>query len=321
MLLLQQDTVANSPFSDDVKALSEEENSDFLGSGTYSTVYKMKMNDRTIAMKHAVGGVEHEQKILSSLHNRSVVTVYESPFSNRLYMEYLPFTVDGFIDDQIRKKKDSMVVTRQVIFQLATVLEYLKSMRVIHFDIKKDNIMFRENGDLVLIDFGMAMQLPATVDFVYDQHEWPDDLPPGGAYCCQPKEVLQMVDKHYIQRMILNSKNTDLLESMHVKLSKYVGTDKLYKLYIDGFKADVYSTGVFLFKCVTQEWPNGFTQSTGAEAESLIGKIERRVFRTVPEFKDLPSEPLKDLLANMLEPCQEERISAAQILSHKFMRA
>ena len=319
MLLLQQATVADSPFSDDVKALSEEEeDDDFLGSGTYSTVYKMKMNDRTIATKHAVDGVGHEQKILSSLHNRSVVTVYESPFSNRLYMEYLPFTVDGFIDDQIRKKKDSMVVTRQVIFQLATVLEYLKSMRVIHFDIKKDNIMFRENGDLVLIDFGMAMQLPATVDVVYDQYKWPNDLPPGGAYCCQPKEVLQMVDKHYIQRMILNSKNTDLLELLHVKLSKYGGTDKLY---IDGFKADVYSTGVFLFKCVTQAWPNGYTQSTGAEAESLIGKIEHRAFRTVPEFKDLPSEPLKDLLSNMLEPCQEERISAVEILSHEFMRA
>ena len=110
MLLLRQTTIAKSPFSDDVDALPKEDG-DLLGEGAYSKVYRTSWNGRTLATKQAtcVNGMEHEWEILSSLRNRSVVEVYASPSMDTLcmdtlYMEYLPLTVDGFIDDQIQKK-------------------------------------------------------------------------------------------------------------------------------------------------------------------------------------------------------------------------
>jgi hypothetical protein len=51
----------------------------------------------------------------------------------------------------------------QLLDDLLPILKFIHDRGVIHRDIKPDNIMRRQNGELVLIDFGMSKHLNSTV--------------------------------------------------------------------------------------------------------------------------------------------------------------
>lgn len=60
---------------------------------------------------------------------------------------------------------------RKVLLDVVSGLEYLHSLRIIHRDIKPDNVILTEDGGLRLVDLGVA-RLPRIEDF-------PGDAIPG----------------------------------------------------------------------------------------------------------------------------------------------
>jgi eukaryotic-like serine/threonine-protein kinase len=59
-------------------------------------------------------------------------------------------------------KKLTQIETIELLIQILTPLDYCHKENLIHRDIKPDNIMRRQNGELVLIDFGIAKDMGAA---------------------------------------------------------------------------------------------------------------------------------------------------------------
>lgn len=100
-----------------------------------------------------------ETRIMTELSHPNIVKGYESDCTEdgRYYfvMEY----VDGYTFNEFIEKKtvlpeaDALIITQAV----ADALEYAwQTMKIIHCDIKPDNIMVNSNGDIKLADFGLC---------------------------------------------------------------------------------------------------------------------------------------------------------------------
>jgi len=102
-----------------------------------------------------------EGRIIAQLSDPHIVTVYDIASHEGNYylsMEYLP---GGTLQRHIRRGlllDDALRIAQAI----ADALQYAHRRGVIHRDIKPQNILFRENGQPVLTDFGIAKTLGAN---------------------------------------------------------------------------------------------------------------------------------------------------------------
>ena len=96
-----------------------------------------------------------EGPIAARLNDPQIVTIYDTGVEGYHYylaMEYLP---SGTLKDKI-KQGLSIDQALAIAEQLGKALAYAHSRKVLHRDLKPQNILFRENGTPVLTDFGIA---------------------------------------------------------------------------------------------------------------------------------------------------------------------
>jgi len=99
-----------------------------------------------------------EARIIGALNHPNIVPVYEVGESQGQYffsMEFLP-------DEDLANRIEIGIPLEKVIYitsQLARALDYAHRHGVIHRDVKPDNILFRNSGEAVLTDFGIATDL------------------------------------------------------------------------------------------------------------------------------------------------------------------
>ena len=98
-----------------------------------------------------------EAKNISKLnhpHIIKVLDVFEENGTAYYVMEYID---GGSLSDLIEKKGSlSEVETLKYTRQIADALQYIHAHNMNHLDVKPGNILLRQNGDVVLIDFGMS---------------------------------------------------------------------------------------------------------------------------------------------------------------------
>lgn len=96
---------------------------------------------------------------LSKLQHPNIIKVIESfEANNTVYyvMEYIGGgSLDDFISNENGLKEDDAV---KIIKQIGSALAFMHSNKMLHLDLKPSNIMMKEFGDIVLIDFGLSKQ-------------------------------------------------------------------------------------------------------------------------------------------------------------------
>jgi tRNA A-37 threonylcarbamoyl transferase component Bud32/FixJ family two-component response regulator len=102
-----------------------------------------------------------EYKIIQRIQNAHVVMIFDHGFTAEnpwLAMEYFP---GGDLSERIQKGISSMGALK-ILVQIAEALDAVHTAGVVHRDLKPQNIMFRANHRLAILDFGLARELDAT---------------------------------------------------------------------------------------------------------------------------------------------------------------
>ena len=102
-----------------------------------------------------------EYKIIQRIQNEHVVMIFDQGFTSAnpwLAMEYFP---GGDLQERIGNRITSMGALK-ILVQIAEALDAVHSAGVVHRDLKPQNIMFRANHRLAILDFGLARELDAT---------------------------------------------------------------------------------------------------------------------------------------------------------------
>jgi FixJ family two-component response regulator len=142
-----------------------------LYSGDLSSVYLAEAEDGTerIALKvvrhvpDSGGGrlfdrFLQEYEVIARVAHANVVRIFDLGVADDhayLAMEYLPA---GSLAERLRGPLDPAVAT-DYARQMAGALAAIHEAGVLHRDLKPANIMFRDDGSLALIDFGLAKQM------------------------------------------------------------------------------------------------------------------------------------------------------------------
>jgi tRNA A-37 threonylcarbamoyl transferase component Bud32/CheY-like chemotaxis protein len=148
---------------------------DIIGRGATSRVYSAKRHADGFQVVLKVLAMEsHEESVAMQRFRREfeLVCALDSPYIVRLYdlgvfkrntyivMEHLP---GGDLKDRIRKG----IEPQSAVGYLTDIAQGLKAVHtagLVHRDLKPSNIMFRDNGDLVLSDFGLSRDEEADLE-------------------------------------------------------------------------------------------------------------------------------------------------------------
>uniref|UniRef100_A0A8C1MFG9 cyclin-dependent kinase n=1 Tax=Cyprinus carpio TaxID=7962 RepID=A0A8C1MFG9_CYPCA len=140
---------------------------DKLGEGTYATVYKgrSKLTDNLVALKEI--RLEHEEgapctairevSLLKDLKHANIVTLHDIVHTDKsltLVFEYLDKDLKQYMDDCGNIM--SMHNVKIFLFQILRGLAYCHRRKVLHRDLKPQNLLISERGELKLADFGLA---------------------------------------------------------------------------------------------------------------------------------------------------------------------
>lgn len=96
---------------------------------------------------------------LSKLQHPNIIKVIESFEANNTVYYVMEYIAGGSLDDYILKnnglKEDEAI---KIIKQIGSALSFMHKNKMLHLDLKPSNIMRKESGDIVLIDFGLSKQ-------------------------------------------------------------------------------------------------------------------------------------------------------------------
>ncbi|KAK9069676.1 hypothetical protein SSX86_011580 [Deinandra increscens subsp. villosa] len=296
-LTTTQKTLSSNNFSwDDItRNLSAQ-----IGSGGFSTVYLAHLPDSGLtaaAVKIQSACTERlaqihdqERQILTRLNHPNIVKFLGHCSNDReeeraLLFEYAP---NGTLHDKLHRLTWK---TRTLIaFQLASAMEYLHGIQIIHADIKASNILLDDNLNCKLCDFGSAKT--GFTSMV---------LPPSSTKMNRLMILGSQgyMDPHYLKTGLVSKKN------------------------------DVYSYGVVLLELITGreafslERGERLTEIMGPVVSGAVG-VEKLVDPRLRSYRGFDLEEVKAMVmlagkcigcSPMLRPCAAEIVAS---MKNKF---
>jgi serine/threonine protein kinase len=146
-----------------------------LGRGGMATVYRAydPSFEREVAIKVLPREMRHdlqlrtsferEIKLVAALEHPSIVPIYEVGDEDGQPYFVMRYMTGGSLAGSIARDKFSLQETARIIEKIALALAHAHKKGIIHRDLKPDNILFDENGNPFISDFGVAKLTEASV--------------------------------------------------------------------------------------------------------------------------------------------------------------
>lgn len=146
-----------------------------IGEGGMANVYLARdtILDRNVAIKVLRGDLSSDEKFVrrfqrealsaSSLSHPNIVEIYdvgEDDGDYYIVMEY----VEGKNLKQLLKKREKLTTAEvvDIMLQITSAMGVAHDSLIIHRDLKPQNILIKDDGEIKITDFGIAMALNAT---------------------------------------------------------------------------------------------------------------------------------------------------------------
>ncbi|KAL6517922.1 putative serine/threonine protein kinase ireh1 [Orobanche minor] len=252
--------------------------------------------------KNAVESILAERDILISVRNPFVVRFFYS-FTCRenlyLVMEYLN---GGDLYSLLRNMgclhED---VARVYIAEVVLALEYLHSLRVVHRDLKPDNLLIAHDGHIKLTDFGLS-----KVGLINSTDDLSGPVVSGTSLMDEDEPPLSASEHQQERREKRSAVGTPDYLAPEILL----GTGH-------GFTADWWSVGVILFELIV-----GVPPFNAEHPQKIFENILNRKIPW-PRVPDEMSPEAHDLIDRLLTEDPTQRLGAAgasEVKQHPFFR-
>ena len=146
-----------------------------LGRGGMATVYRAHdpISNREVAVKVLPREMLHnlitrsrfkrELKLIASLEHPAIVPVYDVGEDDSQPYFVMRYMSGGSLTEMIEKGRLSLTDAALIIGRLAAALDHAHARKIIHRDIKPDNVLFDGSGNPYLSDFGVAKLTESAV--------------------------------------------------------------------------------------------------------------------------------------------------------------
>jgi serine/threonine protein kinase len=139
-----------------------------LGVGGMATVYRAydPSFERDVALKILKRELledpqlrerfERETKIIAKLEHAAIVPVYDVGFDNNQLFYVMRYMTGGSLTERIQDGNLTVEQIAYILLRLADALDYAHRKGIVHRDLKPGNILFDENDNAYISDFGIA---------------------------------------------------------------------------------------------------------------------------------------------------------------------
>lgn len=248
-----------------------------LGSGGMGNVYKaervdghfsqqvaIKLLQRNIRSEETIYRFRMEQEILASLKHSNIAQLYDGGITENgnpfLIMEY----VDGVpIDRYCNDHQLSLDERLELFLEVCKAVQYAHANLVIHRDLKAQNIYVTNEGDVKVLDFGIA----------------------------------KLLDPKMTQQTLLETQPGQKLWT-----PQYAAPEQIFGDPVT-VATDVYALGVLLYKLLTANYPLDLKGKSISEIEKIITRdqpeIPSKIIRDRGHSGFSMSYGKEDLLKNL----------------------
>ncbi len=134
-----------------------------IGKGGFGATYLARdksMFDQLRAIKEIPRQYcdDKEDEFLTFLNHPAIPKLYERFNAGKFHYSVMEFIEGNSLNDKVRLNSKGLSETEvlKLAEQLFDVLKYIHSQNVVHRDLKPDNVLIRRDGNISLIDFGIA---------------------------------------------------------------------------------------------------------------------------------------------------------------------
>lgn len=141
-----------------------------IGTGTYGVVYKAidTVTNQLIALKKVLFDTEPEGIPSTAIREICILRELQNPYivhlknvianDDKLYLvfEYVEQDLKQYLDRLPKDSQVDMRVVKSFLYQLLQAISYLHSKRILHRDLKPQNVLIDNSGNVKLADFGLA---------------------------------------------------------------------------------------------------------------------------------------------------------------------
>lgn len=236
-----------------------------IGKGNMGAVYEAidERLSQTVALKHTLArgeqfrkAFEHEAKILAELRHPvlpRVIDYFTDSSGQFMVMDYFP---DQDLGELLHQRGSPFLVEAVLKWadQVLHALEYLHRQQppVIHCDIKPQNLKLTSEGQIVLLDFGLARGKTRFANYHMTATATSDTMPPGEGPSALESDTIHGFTRQYapleqIQGTAIDPR-TDvyaLAATLYHLLTGSPPVDALTRIYALGYDAySHYETGM-----------------------------------------------------------------------------
>lgn len=237
-----------------------------LGRGGMGAVYKARQKrlGRIVALKILPPRLQadasfadqfvREAQALAKLHHPHIVTLFEFGETGGLYY-FLMELVDGLsLRELIIHRRLSPSEALAIVPQICDALQYAHDRGIVHRDIKPDNILLNQQGEVKIADFGVARLIAAAADNV-------------------PREV--------------RISETDTEAGRIIGTPHYMAPEQAANPGEVDHRADIYALGVVFYQMLTGEMPGTSLEppSRKVQIDVRIDEIVMRALQVEPQLR------------------------------------